>query len=205
MKLTIGKLVIATILILVVCVAGYAQKASVSNKAGLNKWASNEKMSMKVSKVEVATSWSKLGKLIRFGKAEEGMYDKLKKDLAAGTHKIVLVYVEMRNDSTGHINLGWHTRDDMWGYLHLRGEEGTQIKSSRGNYWQKDGEGNWCGGSDITGFLQGGLPENSLVAPKASIKGKVAFVTRDWFVPVKLFTKPGAGGFGKTDLIITLK
>lgn len=152
--------------------------------------------------VSTVTTWAGLGRLIRFGKAEAASVADVQTALQSGSFKFVVLTVQLRNDSGGTVPLGWCLGGDARDYLYLRGEEGSQYTSSSasGSIAQKGAQ------SRVTRFLADGLPENAALAPKAVIKGRVAFLVPDWFVATKVFTKPSGDAyhFGRTDLIVDL-
>ena len=180
-----------------------------SNKAKIGEWAANDKAAIKVTKIETVKGWNDLGKLIRYGKKEEQLLSKVKQAVDSKEYKIILVHIDMRNDSKEPSNLGYYITDQWWGYLYLRGEEGTEVAT--GGYFGplslgQDPSGNfYCGASELTHYLSGGLAKKAAVAPKTAIKGRVVFIVPDWFVPAKVFTKPSQYGFGNSELVIILK
>src|SRR3990167_3475625 len=98
-----------------------------SNKAKIGEWAANDKAAIKVTKIETVKGWNDLGKLIRYGKKEEQLLSKVKQAVDSKEYKIILVHIDMRNDSKEPSNLGYYITDQWWGYLYLRGEEGTEV------------------------------------------------------------------------------
>ena len=200
-----GSLVLMLALSVVLALPCQAQQ----NRAKLGEWATNGEVSMRVTRVENVTDWAGLGKLIRFGRAEEQAIAPVRKTLEAGEAKFVLLTIDMRNDSKDHRSLGWkilggNTSED---FLYLRGEEGTLMRSAPGTQMNSNTK-SWGSRSDITTDMSAGLPMDAKVAPKTVVSGKVAFFVKDWFVPAVLYTMPEYNklqGFGKPELIIKLK
>lgn len=203
MKSNLLRLLLIIIVLSMTLVPVYA-----GNKAKLGDWASNGKTAIKVNKIEVVKTWKDLGKFIRYGKREEQLLSKVKQAVDSEEYKILLVHIDMRNDSQEHVNMGYYIFDHWGGYLYLRGEEGTEVAT--GGYFGplslgKDASGNfYCGASELTYYLSGGLAKKASIAPNAVIKGKVVFVVPDWFVPAKIFTKPFEHGFGSSELVVNL-
>lgn len=175
------------------------------------KWASNGVFGLKVDKVETIVKWQQLAPFQRIGKGDEAQFSDIKKALSSGQYKVVVLHVSMRNDSKDKQLMGY----SRWGgdtgnrgsvyecssVLFLRGKEGTELSSL--HYMKVD---DYYAGSALTYYLEGGLPMKSDVPPKGVIKGRLAFVVRDWFVPARLFIKGYySGGEKKPELAVPLR
>jgi hypothetical protein len=151
-------------------------KASVVRDIPVAK-ATNGRLTMWVTKLAEYHSIEELGKLIRVGTAEKADLTELQSSLAANEQKIIVLWTHMANVSAEQMELGcsFHV-----GPLLLRGEEGTQVPCSEKS------------SIFLTRHIEGGLPFESLTPPKGEIEGRLCFVVKDWFVPVKLFPENDA-------------
>jgi len=165
---------------------------------------SNDTVALSAGKVQYATTWESLGKLQRFGKKESASreMDKLRKAIADGSYKVVLIPVTLKNNTNQAIRLGYdsHNSWSHWaGLLYVQGKEGSVFNSN--NHLAVGGEMAEAhfgvnAASGLTFFLTGGLPKSSLTPAGGSVSGKLAFVVPDWFEAERIFTRPNpSGGF----------
>lgn len=170
--------------------------------AATGKWVTNGIYALQVTRVQTVGKWQKLAPFQRIGKGDEAQFADIKSKLASGRYKVVVVHMAMRNDSKEKQVVGYSRNGNNTGMrgsvsevssvLFLRGKDGTEVDSL--NVMQVDDN---YAGSAITYFLEGGLPMKSEVPSKGTIRGRVAFVVRDWFVPARLFIKGWYSGAEK--------
>lgn len=159
-------------------------------------WVTNKVLSMRATKVEIVYGWDKLGSLQRIDKEAEKKLEYIKGAINEGKYKVVIVHMAMRNETDKKQNLGWcigggggeeSSRGVMGTRVYLRGEEGTEVSSSNDLPTFLTVDPGPVGG--ITYYLTGSMPMDAKVEPKGVIEGRVAFVTKSWYKPAKLFTR----------------
>lgn len=192
---------------LLVLTAAVCVLASVSASVA-GGWVSNGKVAVRVDKVQLVSDWNVLGKFQRVGPKEKAALEPLKKAVESKEYKIALVHLQMRNDSKEKIRLGYWIGSSMDMHpLFLRGSEGTEFCSYDSLSLQDSWQNAKAAASNLTYFLTSGLAQQAEVAPKAVIKGRVAFLVPSWFEPARLFTKASqsTNGFGSKQLVCPVR
>lgn len=181
--------------------------------AGAENKSSNDTVALSVGKVTCVTKWQSLGKLQRLGKKESASpeIEKVRKALADGSYKVVLVPIILKNKSKQALSLGYDSHDSWshWaGLIYVQGREGSVFNSNNHfNFGGEMAEAHFGtnAASALTYHLPGGLPKASLTPPGGSVSGKLAFVVPDWFEAERVFTRPHQSGFyGSKQLFVKL-
>ena len=208
-RLTLLVSVFLIIGLMFLCLYAYAQdkgKVQATNKAKLGEWADNGETKIKVVSVKEYTKWSDIPFNKRFTANQQEEFKMLRKNIDSGDAKVIFVNLEAKNIAKEHRNLGW--KPTTYCLLYIRGDEGSEQNSNNENNFIKDVKLSYIFiGKKTQRFLVDPFPENSKIAPGATIKGNVAFYVPSWFTPTVFFTKPQRTGhlWGKNEFIIKLK
>lgn len=115
--------------------------------------------------------------------------------MTIGEAKIVFVTAEVKNITDRKINIGYNTTPaspcDFW----IKGSEGSEQGSAQKNRFAQDIKTGAAvtQASNLPRYIKDSFPQNALVSPNGSVKGKIMFAVPVWLKPTVFFRKAKLG------------